>query len=142
MVEARAPLSGDAMSTLGMESKSRLDLDRKVKAGLTVASVRRFLQHSRLTETELLRTAGIPPSTWARRKREGRLNAVESERVARLARLFSHAEAILGGPANAKAWMEREQPALEGHRPVDLAETTFGAEEVNDLLSRIEHGVF
>ncbi|MEA3199559.1 MAG: hypothetical protein QOE90_987 [Thermoplasmata archaeon] len=127
---------------LGLGSKSRLEIDRKVKAGLTVAAVRRFLRHTGFTEADLLRTAGIAPTTWARRKREGKLSAGESERVARLALLFSHAEAIFGGPAHAKAWMERAQPALEGHRPVDLAETAFGAEEVNELLSRVEHGVF
>lgn len=132
----------DAMSTLGLQSKSRLELDRRVKVGVTVAGVRRFLHHSGFTETQLLHIAGIAPSTWARRKVEGKLSPAESERVVRLAILFAHAEAVLSGAAHAKAWMEREQPALEGQRPVDLVETTFGAEEINDLLTRLEYGVF
>ena len=119
-----------------------MELDKKVKAGVRLSQVKRFLEHSKFSETDLMRTAGIPASTWARRKKEGKLNAAESERVTRLARLFSHAEAVLNGARNAKNWMEREQAALEWRRPVDLAETTFGAEEVEDLLSRIEYGVF
>jgi uncharacterized protein (DUF2384 family) len=41
-----------------------------------------------------------------------------------------------------RAWLTCEQVGLGGEIPLAYAETEVGAREVEDLLGRIEHGVY
>jgi putative toxin-antitoxin system antitoxin component (TIGR02293 family) len=43
---------------------------------------------------------------------------------------------------NARRWVNSPQVGLGGAIPLDFAETEVGAREVEDLLGRIEHGVY
>ena len=42
----------------------------------------------------------------------------------------------------ARSWLNSPQVGLGGAVPLDYAETELGAREVEDLLSRIEYGVY
>jgi len=42
----------------------------------------------------------------------------------------------------AAQWLKEPVRALGGETPLEMAETEIGAQEVNALLVRIEHGVF
>ncbi|MHB8585003.1 MAG: type II RES/Xre toxin-antitoxin system antitoxin [Thermoplasmatota archaeon] len=142
MAETKRAPTGNALERLGLDFASRLEIDKRVAAGVRVAAVRRFLAHSGFTETDLIRAIRIPQTTWTRRKKAGKLAPEESDRLASLARIFSHAENVLGGPGPAKEWLERAEIAFEGRRPLDVASTRLGAEEVDELLTRLEFGVF
>jgi uncharacterized protein (DUF2384 family) len=39
-------------------------------------------------------------------------------------------------------WLTAAQPALAGAVPLDFARTDLGAQEVERLVGRLEHGVF
>jgi putative toxin-antitoxin system antitoxin component (TIGR02293 family) len=66
----------------------------------------------------------------------------ESDRLARIARLYAMAEDVLGTPEEAQRWMRTQNRALDGVRPLDAIETEIGAREVEDLLGRIRQGIF
>lgn len=66
----------------------------------------------------------------------------ESDRLARVARLYATAEDVLGAREVAQEWMETPNRALDGARPLDELETDISAREVEDLLGRIRYGVF
>ena len=85
---------------------------------------------------------GISKATLQRRKIEGRLDAVESERVLRFARLMGKAVNVFGSENNAREWLNTAQFGLGGAVPLDYAETEIGAREVENLLGRIEYGVY
>jgi putative toxin-antitoxin system antitoxin component (TIGR02293 family) len=72
----------------------------------------------------------------------GRLQKEESERVVRLQRLFDKALDVFEDRAAAQSWFNSPQLALGRKTPLDYADTELGAREVENLLSRIEHGVF
>ena len=65
----------------------------------------------------------------------------ESDRIARLAAAFTKA-ARLFGPAEARAWMKSPLEALAGETPLRRCDTTLGAAEVQDVLGRIDYGVY
>ncbi len=71
-----------------------------------------------------------------------RLTPVQSDRVYRLARVGAHALVALGDPGKARDWMTSPNRALGNTAPVDLLDTDAGAERVEEILHRIEHGIY
>ena len=47
-----------------------------------------------------------------------------------------------GDQPTGRDWLTRPARAFNGQRPLDFAETEMGAREVEDLIGRIEHGVY
>ncbi|MGV3772845.1 MAG: antitoxin Xre/MbcA/ParS toxin-binding domain-containing protein, partial [Verrucomicrobiales bacterium] len=70
------------------------------------------------------------------------LDREESDRVVRFARLFGLAVQVMESTEAARAWLNSPQYGLGGATPLDYAETEWGAREVEELLGRIEYGVY
>jgi putative toxin-antitoxin system antitoxin component (TIGR02293 family) len=70
------------------------------------------------------------------------LTPVESDRLYRLARLAALAEEVFEDLDRAREWLRQHQRGLGDRAPLDLMRTEVGAREVEDLLGRIEYGVF
>jgi putative toxin-antitoxin system antitoxin component (TIGR02293 family) len=85
---------------------------------------------------------GISMATLHRRKARGRLGPEESDRVLRFARLMGRAVEVMEAEDAARRWLNSPQVGLGGAVPLDYAETEVGAREVEDLLGRIEYGVY
>lgn len=85
---------------------------------------------------------GISKATLHRRKAAGKLDVAESDRVVRYARLMGLATQVLESPENARSWLSTPKVGLGGAIPLAYAETEFGAREVEDLLGRMEYGVY
>lgn len=113
-----------------------------VQDGLPIAELD-ALQASLAVPMESLATKlGISKATLHRRKLEGKLWPDESDRVVRYARLMGKAVKVFGGMENAREWLNCPQFGLGGAVPLDYAETEIGAREVENLLGRIEYGVY
>ena len=84
----------------------------------------------------------ISRSTLVRRRKSGRLDMQESDRLLRYARLYARARTVLQDDAAARDWLKQPARALNFVTPLTFAETETGAREVEALLGRIEHGVF
>jgi putative toxin-antitoxin system antitoxin component (TIGR02293 family) len=76
------------------------------------------------------------------RKGQVRLSAQESERVVRLAHIAAHASLVVASLDNAKLWLTASNRALEGVAPITMLDTDVGARAVEDVLLRIEYGVY
>jgi len=85
---------------------------------------------------------GISKATLHRRKAGGRLDQAESDRVVRFAKLMGKAVEVLESEENARQWLTAPQFGLGGAVPLEYAETEAGAREVEDLLGRVEQGVY
>jgi putative toxin-antitoxin system antitoxin component (TIGR02293 family) len=59
-----------------------------------------------------------------------------------LSKIVAVAEEALESAGNAMRWLRRAQPALDGAVPLDLLVTQAGADEVEELLRRIDFGVY
>ena len=84
----------------------------------------------------------ISRATLHRRKTAGRLDAGESDRVLRFARLLGLALTTMESLEAARRWLASPQTGLGGEVPLVFAETEVGAREVEDLLVRIEFSVY
>lgn len=125
-----------------LHETNREELIRLIKAGLPIASFKRLRSDLDIPFTALARVANIALRTLARRKKEGKFSANESERVLRFALLFEKAVDVLGSAETARQWLKTPKKALGGKLPLDYADTEPGAREVEELLGRIEYGIF
>jgi putative toxin-antitoxin system antitoxin component (TIGR02293 family) len=88
------------------------------------------------------RHLSISRSTLQRRRAERRLSPQESDRVLRFSRLLRHATKVFGDVSRARQWLKFPQRGLGGAVPLDYASTEVGAREVENLLGRIDYGVY
>ena len=66
----------------------------------------------------------------------------ESDRLLRVSRVFGRALELFEGDRDAAAtWLTSPQRALGGLVPFELAKTDVGAQEVERLVGRLEHGI-
>jgi putative toxin-antitoxin system antitoxin component (TIGR02293 family) len=118
----------------------------RVKQGLTLGEFDALRDLLDLTVEDFARRIGISIATLSRRRREvggGRLDPEHSDRLMRYARLYWQAVQLLDGHAEtARAWLKRPARALDGAVPLDFADTEVGAREVENLIGRLEHGVY
>ncbi len=113
-----------------------------IRAGLPMVEFEALQNLLGLGAEELAGHLSISRSTLVRRRKAGRLDMQESDRLLRYARLYARAEAVLGGADSAREWLRAPARALGYVSPLEFAETEAGAREAENLLGRIEHGVF
>lgn len=113
-----------------------------IRAGLPAERFDVLREALDVSTRELLDLIGLTKSTLSRRRRRGHFDSDESDRILRVARLFTHAVRAMEGRENARRWLKEPARALGGERPLAFADTEPGAREVERLLLRIEHGVF
>jgi len=114
----------------------------KLKAGLPVQELDDLRRGLDLPMDKLAPKLGISKATLHRRKTAGKLDVAESDRVVRFARLLGKAVMVMESVENGRRWLTSPQVGLGGATPLEYAETEVGAREVEDLLGRIEHGVY
>jgi putative toxin-antitoxin system antitoxin component (TIGR02293 family) len=85
----------------------------------------------------------IPSRTLQhRRSRREKLSIEESDRVLRITRALSAAEATYGSRERALAWLRRPIPRLGNRTPLSLLTTDSGTRIVEETLIQIDEGTF
>lgn len=134
------------MPTLTLSPATLFDdarMAKELRLGLPVAVFFRVREALGVSQELLSKAISIPPRTVMRRQeKKQRFKADESERLLRLARIFVRARQVLESEERARSWMFAKNRALGGATPLDFARTEPGAREVENVLGRIEHGVF
>jgi len=140
-VTARGALAGTQL--LGIESRRTRELVGQVQAGFPFSYLVHLEQQSGLSRQQLAQFAAIPPRTLARRQRAGQLAPEESDRLLRFARIFeSLIDLFEGDKDHARRWLLTPSVALGKTPPLEFMSTEVGAREVEQLIGRLEHGVF
>ena len=110
--------------------------------GLPIGELDQLQASLAVPKDKLALMLGLSKATLRRRMDSGRLKTWESDRVVRFARLMGKAAQVLDSEDNARRWLNSPQIGLGGAVPLQYAETELGAREVEDLLGRIEYGVY
>ena len=97
--------------------------------------------HLKLNKGEFAAVIQVSPRTMARREKEELLLPDESDRVYRLGRLLARATEVFGSEEAALAWFKAPNYALGDITPLGYATSDPGAELVERLLGRIDHGI-
>jgi putative toxin-antitoxin system antitoxin component (TIGR02293 family) len=119
------------------------DLVCRIEQGLPFKALESLAALSGLPVTLIASVVGIPERTLARRKVAGRFMPDESERLLRISAVFEKAvELFEGDVAGAVTWLTRPKKALGHQTPLTYSRTELGAREVENLIGRLEYGVF
>lgn len=139
VVERVAEMLG-GRAVLHTAVRTWVDLDRVVRAGLPKRSLQMVARRAvkpGASANELVYSV-VPSATF---KRRSRLSVDESARTERLARVVALTEAVWDDEQQARAFLNRAHPLLDGQTPLDVARTELGARRVEQLLHDIEHGL-
>jgi putative toxin-antitoxin system antitoxin component (TIGR02293 family) len=114
----------------------------RLRAGLPIQELHDLQVTLAVPMEKLGPMLGISKATLHRRKARGRLDPAESDRIVRFARLMGKALEVMESEEGARQWLNSPQFGLGGAVPLEFAETEVGAREVEQLLGRIEYGVY
>jgi putative toxin-antitoxin system antitoxin component (TIGR02293 family) len=85
----------------------------------------------------------VPKRTFARRKAANeRLTVEETDKALRLERIAVQAERVFGAADKAHRWLREPKRALQGETPLAYLASEAGARVVEEMLYRIEYGMF
>ncbi len=85
----------------------------------------------------------IPARTLKhRRERKESLSIDESDRLARVAKMYELAVKVYGDREAGTKWLIKPKDRFQEHSPLDLLRTEAGADAVEEFLYQIDEGVF
>lgn len=123
--------------------KDNAKMSDLVTRGIPLSSVRELGEKLAISQERLGELLSIPKRTLHRRvQKQELLKQDESERVLRLFRLYFLAMEVFEDGNRVLRWLVSHPKALGGRTPLEFARTEPGARLVEDLLGRINDGVF
>lgn len=143
MTNSRGTLPSTSSTSGSIPYKiSPLQLIDHSRKGLDSSEADRVANSLGVTDKEMARLLNQSVATFHRRAKSGRLDATTSERLLMLSRLASHGEAVFQDSGKFTRWLRRPLRLLVDREPLDLMDSPTGILLVEDLLGRIEYGVF
>lgn len=131
------------LALLGVEPMDTMGLLHRIEAGFSFKELENLQVALCMPMERVAELVHITPRTLNRRKEQGRLLPDESDRLVRVARVFGRTLELFEEDIDAaRRWLNSPQPALGGAVPLTIAKTDTGSREVEDLIGRLEHGVF
>ncbi len=128
---------------LGLEKsvRSLQQLASAVSDGLPKSSLENLASrlYEDTREASAYKFQVVPPATWKRRT--NRLSVEESEKTERLARVLAAAEYVWDDREQAREWMRKPHPELNGVTPLEAARSELGARQVENLLDKLFFGL-
>ena len=125
---------------LGGEVRSETEFVERVEEGLPSGVVARLMELGGLSDAEMAQI--IPRRTLSHLKNTRRLSPEQSDRIARAAGVLALAHETFGSREKANGWMRDANRALDGKTPLSMLRTGSGAQLVEQVLTRIAHGVY
>jgi putative toxin-antitoxin system antitoxin component (TIGR02293 family) len=115
---------------------------REVERGLPISKLEEFCAYSGFALKDLLEVV-IPARTLKhRRQRNEPLSMDESDRLARVARLYELGVKVFGNPDKARRWLSKPKRRFDGRSPLVMMRTSLGGSGVEEMLYQIDEGVF
>jgi putative toxin-antitoxin system antitoxin component (TIGR02293 family) len=115
---------------------------REIERGLPLSTLEEFSAYSGIAVKDLLEVV-IPARTLKhRRQRQEPLNLEESDRLARVTRLYELGVRVFGNPDKARRWLTKPKIRFEERTPLTMMHTDFGGRQVEEMLIQIDEGMF
>ncbi len=118
------------------------DLRLAVLKGFPFSVYETIQKEIKLTQTQLSGILGISVRTITRRKENNHFNTGESDILYRVARVLAYTFTVFGDIEKARIWIGRPNRGLGGEIPLNLLSTDIGSQQVEDVLHRINYGIY
>jgi putative toxin-antitoxin system antitoxin component (TIGR02293 family) len=115
---------------------------RDIERGLPLSVLEEFSAYSGIPVKELLEVV-IPARTLKhRRERKEPLNLDESDRLARVAKMYELAVKVYGNAEEGKGWLLHPKDRFQERSPLAMLRSEAGERAVEEFLYQIDEGVF
>jgi putative toxin-antitoxin system antitoxin component (TIGR02293 family) len=113
---------------------------RDIERGLPLSALDEFSAYSGIPMKELLEVV-IPPRTLKhRRQRNEALNLDESDRLARVAKMYELAIKVYRDRSDGREWLSSAMRRFDGKTALSMLRTEAGEHAVRDFLIQIDEG--
>ena len=127
---------------IGLRGKTDpFDLADRLEKGLPVSALERLAKVVAPGDAAF-KYRIVPRATLARRKNAGRLSPAESEKVARVARVWAFAKEVWKTDDSVRRFMAAENMYLRDRTPLDVVlGSEVGAKEVEHVIGAIKYSI-
>jgi putative toxin-antitoxin system antitoxin component (TIGR02293 family) len=134
-------LGGKGMITKPI--RSGFDIISLSNEGIAKASLDALISHLGISKKSFSENIlGVSVKTFERKKSTDKLDKHTSSHVIEIAKVVEHALAVFENEEKVKTWLNTPNRALNNTKPIDLFYILTGLSMVNDILGRIEYGVY
>lgn len=127
---------------LTINLQNEMDLVNLTRAGIFKKAVTNMAARFGITQEKICDLLHISTRNFQRIKEDTHLDVYTSEQVIEMAHVYTKANKIFLTEEAVKQWFQTSNYALGNQKPLDLLDTSFGVKMVNDVLGRIEYGVY
>jgi len=114
---------------------------KAVEQGVPLLALEEFAVSSGFLVKDLLEIV-IPARTLKhRRQRQEPLSLDESDRLARVARVYTLAVRVFGNPEKARRWLSKPKMRFDEQTPLAMLRTDLGGRQVEEMLFQIDEGM-
>jgi putative toxin-antitoxin system antitoxin component (TIGR02293 family) len=115
---------------------------REIERGLPLSTLEEFSAYSGIAVKDLLEVV-IPARTLKhRRQRQQPLNLDESDRLARVARIYELAVKVYGDREDGRKWLCGRKGRFDGRTALSMLNSEIGEYAVAEALIQLDEGMF
>ncbi|MEO8853349.1 MAG: antitoxin Xre/MbcA/ParS toxin-binding domain-containing protein, partial [Ginsengibacter sp.] len=122
--------------------KSAFEYVTIANKGIKKQSVTRLAELMNIPMKDMAALLNISYKTLGRKKETDTLDSISSSISIEIAESISKGLSVFEDSDKLSRWLQKENRALQGEKPIDLLNTPTGIKIVNKLLGRIEEGVY
>lgn len=131
------------IKSLSNPSLSEFDLLKTSETGIPKSSIDALAVHLNISRKSIAEDVfDVSVKTMERKLPSEKLDKKISSHAIEIARLMVRLWLVLEDEQKIKRWLHHENRALSGAAPISLLDTMTGLSLVNDIVTRIEEGVY
>ncbi|MEM7110291.1 MAG: antitoxin Xre/MbcA/ParS toxin-binding domain-containing protein [Bacteroidota bacterium] len=131
------------VNTLGVKVNNMLEFLQLTQIGLPINVLKHLQKHMKLTNRDMGKVLEISESTLQRRLKRGeKLDKRESEGTVQLAEVWAKGIEVFNDEDDFRDWLRMNNTALGNYKPIDLLHSPIGRQEIKNILTRIEWGLY
>lgn len=122
-----------------MTSYEKIEL---VEEGISKKALQSLKEKANLDYDQLAQVLNVARATLINKKGKEKFNKDVSDKILGLAEIYSYGYEVFEDRDKFNQWVFRPNAALGSQPPFDLLHSSFGREEVKNLIGRIDYGVY
>ena len=129
--------------TTAKTMQSDFDIIKLSAVGITKSSINNLASYIGISRKNMAEDIfDVSVKTLERKDNKTRLDKKTTSHALEIAKVVQHAYEVFRDEEKVKLWINRENKALNNMKPVQVFDTLSGLNMVNDILGRIEEGVY
>jgi len=127
---------------VGQPIRNDIDLIEISRKGLPKFMVQTISNILSISMEKMSQLIHVSYRTIQRKNDNDLLNVYSTEQLLEIAEVTSRGIEVLGSIDAFTKWLHTKLRVLNYKTPIDFLDTTFGTKLINDILGRLEHGVY